>query len=539
MEFRILGPLEVRDEGRELELGGPRQRAVLAILLTRVGEIVSKDRLIDELWGERPPATATNTLHGYVSHLRRALGPGVIVSRPPGYVLELGPARLDLRRFERLAGEGARAHEAGRAEEASAAFREALALWRGPALADFAYESFARAEIARLEELRSAVLERRVEADLELGRHAAVVGELEALVVAHPLREHPRELLMLALYRSGRQAEALAAYREARRVLLDELGIEPGPALRELESAILRHDAGLALAPAVREPAAGVEPSSGRILVVPGDMPALDALLSVAVPLARQPARELVVARLVAGEPELAGATAALAGRRDALVAAGVQMRVAAYTSAARGDEIVLLATELDSGLVLVDAPGALLEEGHPDVELAAVLAAAPCDVGVLVARGELPAGEARPVVVPFTGAQHDWSAVETAAWAARSLGCGLRLVGSSAERLRGRRDASRLLARASLVVQAAAGIVAEPVLVRGGADGVLEVALDASLVVVPLSERWRSEGLGPTRLAVARGASAPVLLVRHGLRPGGLAPPESVTRFTWTLASG
>ncbi len=534
MEFRILGPLEVRDGDREVPLGGPRQRAVLAILLTRAGEVVSQDRLIDELWGEEPPQTATNTLHGYLSHLREAVGRDVIESRAPGYVLRLEPGQLDLRRFERLAEQAARALGAGRAGEAAATLREALSLWRGPALADFAYEPFAQAEIARLEELRLGALERRLEADLALGRHGELVGELEALVAEHPLRERLRAQLMLALYRSGRQAEALAAYRDARQALVDELGIEPGPALQELERAILCQDPGLE---PERAPAGDASPRRA-ILVVTGDASSLDALLSLAGPLARRPDRELVVACLVPDEGQLAPTAAALSQRRAGTAANGVQTRVAAYTSAARGDETVLLATELDADLLLVDAPRALLEEGVPDLDLAAVLAAAPCDVGVLVG-GPLPADGARPVVVPFGGAQHDWSAVEIAAWAARSLGTDLRLVGTVAQRLRGRRDASRLLARASLVVQAAVGVVAEPVLVRTGAEGLLGVAGDACLLVVALSERWRAEGLGPARLAVARGAPVPTLLVRSGLRPGGLAPRESLTRFTWTIAGG
>ena len=219
MEFRILGPLEVRDADHEVPLGGPRQRALLAILLTHANEVVSRDRLIDELWGKEPPETAGNILQGYISHLRKAVGQDAIVTRAPGYLVRLEPDRLDLHRFERLV-ERARDAEPG---EAAALLREALALWRGPALADFAYEPFAQAEAARLEELRLAAIERRIEADLALGRHADLVAELEALVAKHPLRERLRAQLMQALYRSGRQAEALDAYQGARRALVDEL----------------------------------------------------------------------------------------------------------------------------------------------------------------------------------------------------------------------------------------------------------------------------------------------------------------------------
>src|SRR5262245_22406686 len=307
MEFRILGPLEVADRGVSLELGGARQRAVLALLLTRPNEVVSTDRLIDELWGREPPRTALNTVQYYVSQLRKLLGARRIVTRPPGYAIQVERGELDLERFERLL-------ERGDAE----ALHEALALWRGPALADFAYESFAADEIARLEGLRILALEKRIDADLELGRHAELVGELERLVAQHPLRERLRGQLMLTLYRSGRQAEALA-----------------------------------------------------------------------------------------------------------------------------------------------VDA--------------------------------------SRPVVVPFGGFEHDCSAVEIAGWLARSLGATLRLAGT--EDVGERRDASRLLARASLVVQAALGILAEPTLVPAGAEGVVEAADAASLLVLGLSERWaggRPQRAGP-----------------------------------------
>jgi DNA-binding SARP family transcriptional activator len=253
MEFRILGPLEVCDDGRRLALGGARRRALLAMLLLHPNEVVSSDRLIDALWGQRPPDNAAKALQVHVSGLRKLLEPerrpgephGVLVTRPPGYLLALAPEQLDLGRFERLRAEAIQALAAGDAAAAVGKLRRALALWRGSPLADLAYEPFAQTEIARLEELRVAALEDRLEAELALGRHSDLVGELEALIAEHPLRERLRAQLMLALYRSGRQAEALAAYRDARRTLVDELGIEPGRSLRELERAILRQDPGL------------------------------------------------------------------------------------------------------------------------------------------------------------------------------------------------------------------------------------------------------------------------------------------------------
>ena len=231
MEFRILGPLEVWDGSREVSLGGPKPRALLAGLLLHPNEIVPADRLIDELWGEDSPEDAAAALRVNVSRLRKALQQDVLTTRAPGYVMRIEPDELDLQRFERMVDEGRSLLARGLVAEASERLRDALALWRGPALADFAYESFAQAAIIRLEEIRLAALELRIDADLALGRHDELVGELQALVVEHPRRERLRRYLMAALYRAGRLAEALDAYQDARRALVEELGIDPSPAL--------------------------------------------------------------------------------------------------------------------------------------------------------------------------------------------------------------------------------------------------------------------------------------------------------------------
>jgi YVTN family beta-propeller protein len=277
VDFRILGPLEVSHEGRELPLAGSKQRAVLAILLLHANEVVSSDRLIDELWGEEPPPTAAKSLQVHVSRLRQALDrtdeaspDSVIETHGRGYLIQLGPDELDKTRFESLLDEGTKALADGSPERAAELLRDGLALWRGPPLADFAYEPFAQAEIARLEELRLSAVEQRIEAELALGHHAQVIGELESLVGRHPFRERLRAQFMLALYRSGRQAEALDAYQDARRALVDELGIEPGEELQELQSRILAHDPALGRpgAPARRdhreraEAAAPAEPAT-------------------------------------------------------------------------------------------------------------------------------------------------------------------------------------------------------------------------------------------------------------------------------------
>ncbi|HEU5207737.1 MAG TPA: BTAD domain-containing putative transcriptional regulator [Gaiellaceae bacterium] len=236
-----------------VSVDGRKKRAVLAILLLHRNRAVSSECLIEELWGERQPATALQSVRVHVSQIRKALGPDFLRTLPAGYVLELGPDQLDARRFERLVDEGRAAIAIGDAASAAALLHEGLSLWRGPVLADFSYEPFAQAEIAHLEELRVAALEARIDADLGLGGNIELVGELEALVAAHPLREHFRAQLMLALYRAGRQSDALDSYREARRMLVGELGLEPSAELRALESAILRQDASLGLPSLVRQ----------------------------------------------------------------------------------------------------------------------------------------------------------------------------------------------------------------------------------------------------------------------------------------------
>lgn len=247
MEFRILGPLEVVVDDRPLALGGSKQRTVLAALLLHANRVVSSDRLIEELWNSRPPQRALNTLQSYVSHLRGVLepkrapraSPEMLVTRAPGYLLRVTPDQVDAARFERLFEEGSAALEADDPGVAATKLRAGLALWRGQALAEFTDAVFARGEIARLEELRLVGVETRVAADLALGRHAELVGELEALIGEHPLRERLRGQLMLALYRSGRQADALRVYRDARALLADDLGIEPSADLQRLQEAIL------------------------------------------------------------------------------------------------------------------------------------------------------------------------------------------------------------------------------------------------------------------------------------------------------------
>jgi YVTN family beta-propeller protein len=263
MEFRILGGLDVRDESdRRIRLGAGKERALLAILVLHANEVVPTERLIDELWSESPPDTARKAIQVYVARLRKALGSERIRTHEPGYVLELDADELDLHRFERRVQQARHLREKGQDGNAAGALRDALALWNGPPLADFSYEPFAQAEIPRLEELRLQVLEERIDVDLTLGHGGDLVGELEALVTQQPYRERLRGQLMLALYRDGRQADALAVYQETRKLLVDELGIEPSPALQRLEGAILRQEP--ALETVLEEPAPAPPPNARR-----------------------------------------------------------------------------------------------------------------------------------------------------------------------------------------------------------------------------------------------------------------------------------
>jgi DNA-binding SARP family transcriptional activator len=721
MDFRILGPLEVVDGDEPVTVPGVKERGVLAILLLHANELVSAERLIDELWSDEPPASARKSVQVRVANLRKALGSGgsQLQTQSPGYVLRVEPDQLDLHRFERLVAMA----DGAEPDVAADTLREALALWRGAPLADLAYEEFAQAPIARLEELRLVAVEKRIDAELALGAHGDLVHELESLVAEHPLREALRGQLMLALYRSGRQADALSAYRDARRVLGEELGLEPSPALQRLERAILSQDPALEpgatrpVRPAAAPPAGtvtflftdiegssrlvgqlgerygellsthralirdtcharngyevdvqgdalffafaraldaiesaiaaqgalsrqtwpedaevlvrtgihtgtpslspegyyGVDVVRGArvcaaghggqvlvsdgtralipvdeldrfriadlgehglkgldrperlfqisvegmrvdfppprtaavpfdvtppaaatkrsILISPQDPDQLDALLAIAEPIARGSSRELIILRPLGGHEPLSDVVAALDRRREELLEKGLAARSAAFTSVSAADDLVRAVAEQDVDLLLVDAPVALLE----DEALEGVLSRAASDVAVLVG-GERVASPG-PVLVPFGGSDHDWAAVELGARVAGAEHA-LQLAGLSGVSTEGR-DASRLLASVSLAIQRALGVSAQPLLVAPGREGLVRAADEAALVVVGLSDRWRSDGLGEVRRAVALEARPPVLLVRRGLRPGVLAPPESVTRFTWTVRAG
>jgi DNA-binding SARP family transcriptional activator len=247
MEFGLLGPLEASDDGDVLPLGGPKQRTLLAHLVLHVNGVVTTERLIDSIWGDEPPETARNTLQTYIRHLRRIVGADRIHHRSAGYVLEARPDEVDLLRFVALVEEAKRLSSSD-LPGAGSTLRDALGLWRGPALDDLAEQPSLHADIARLEELRMAVTEDRIDADLRLGAHRELVPELEVLVGEHPFRERLWGQLMVALYRSGRQGDALEAFQRARGILAEELGIDPSPDLQRLQDQILQQDAALAVA---------------------------------------------------------------------------------------------------------------------------------------------------------------------------------------------------------------------------------------------------------------------------------------------------
>jgi DNA-binding SARP family transcriptional activator len=523
-DFRILGPLEVWHAGRRVEVAGARQRALLSVLLLQAGVVASTDRLVDEVWGEDPPAAGATALRVRISQLRRSLGPvgDLLVTQAPGYLVRLQPDQLDLHRFERLVDEGGETLARGDARAAAETLTRALELWRGPPLGDVGGAPFAQVARARLEELRVVAIELRLESELQLGQHARVVGELRTLVGEHPLRERLWGLLMTALYRDGRQADALATYRDARRRLVDEIGLEPGPDLQELERRILAQDPMLQLD-------SGMADAPRSILLLPRPEGGLDGLVDLAEPLAVHRAQELLIAALVGDPAQLGARSARLNAARASAARRGVTARVAAFTSADSAADVLRLATEEDVALMLIDVSD---EQLTSLASIEGVLAGALCDVALVT-------GATRErdsaVLVPFGGRDHDWAALELGAWFAQAAGSPLRLVGAGSDPGTGRRDASRLLGSASLALQRGLGVPAEPLLAAPGAEGMLAAAAGAGLVVAGLSDRWSRDGIGPARIQLALRAACPVVLVRRGVRPGGLAPPRALTRFTWS----
>ena len=520
----MLGPLEVVGEDGPVRLGGPRQRATLAILLLHANRVVSIERLADDLYAGSPPVTAVTQVQRQVSELRKALGSdSVIETRAPGYVLRLASEQLDLGRFEQQAAAGTAALAGGEPEAASELLAAALALWHGSPLADLADEPFARPAIERLEEMYLVALERRVDADLALGRHTELVGELEQLASEHPFREPFARQLMLALYRSGRQVEALDVYRRTREVLARELGLDPGPALRRLEQAVLLQEASLD----VGEDATAA-PAGRTVLVVPSRDERLADLVAICRPLVGRPGHELILARLLDDGSELRSANAALNAQRTSLA---VDARTAVFTSDDPALDVVRLATNYDVELALLDSPVELGAVPLPS-GLAAILERSPADVAVLAGAVEDPIAGGE-LFVPFGGSEHDWAALELAALMCSSAGARMTLLGTTAH---GGRDASRLLADASLAVQRVVGVETESQLVDPTEEALSRAVEPATLVVMGIATRWQAEGIGNARRAFVQTQGPPLLFVHRGLRPGGLSPAGRDTRFTWSI---
>lgn len=539
VEYRILGPLEVVVGGRSVSLGGRVQRTVLGVLLLHANEPISLERLVDVVWGATPPPSAAHAVSEYVSRLRKQLGAEAIGRTPGGYVLRVEPGSLDLERFEELVRQARlelAADDAGRACEL---FDEALAVWRGRPFADTRLEDFAQAQVARIEELRLAAISVRAEGKLSLGRTDEVIPELEAVTAEHPYDERLAGLLMLALYRAERQADALACYQATRSRLSEHLGIEPSRSLQELERKILAQDASISLEPAETEPIRSV-------VVVPGRLDQLDALAALAGPLGRsRNPHEVILTWIEPPGPAtevsslLAEASAVLAVLRTQLIDGGARARVAVFTAADRGEDVLRLALRPEVDLLVLGSDLSELEDGRFGPELSRALAAAPCDVALWFERDD-PARVADdgPILVPFGALEHDWAALELAAWLATTTERPLVLLGAASGSNGGSRDASRMLADAGLLIQRASGVVAEPRLVEPGRTGMLEAIGEGCLVISAVSERWPTEGLGATRLELARSARSPALFLRRGQRPSGLSPPDRLTLYRWSMTS-
>jgi DNA-binding SARP family transcriptional activator len=532
MQFRVLGPLEVDLPLGEVRIDGAKQRRLLALLLLRSNEVVDVDRLVDGLWGDSVPDGSVHALETAISRLRGSLGPGRIETRPPGYRIRVEHGELDLHSFEVMVRDAARAGDLGDLAGAARLYERAVALWRGPALPELAAGRFPPAEIVRLEEMRLAALEAGLEARLASGNAADVISELEALVAANPFREGARAKLMRALYQAGRQADALRAFKAAREVLVEELGVEPGPELQQLQVAILNQ------APDLSPRRTERRLPARSILVVARTGEMIGAATGLAGILGRSTNAEVIVVGLAPSDDQLSRTVAEAASARLSAPTNRVAVRTIGFISRSPALDAIRLADREDVALVLASGDG-IVPGGVFDGYLADLLGGSPADVGVVVDRGtHVRLSESTLIGLPFGGRDDDWAALELGVRLASGSGAMLVLVGVPADG----RDAAtttRLIADASLLVQRVADVVAQPRLADRDTDGLVRSLADADLVIAGVSGRWRTDGLGPARTSLALRAASPVVFVRRGLRPGLLAPPEGMTAFTWSLAGG
>ena len=457
LEFRLLGPLEVVGGDGPIALGGPKQRATLAILLLGANRVVPVERLADDLYHGAAPVTAVTQVQRQVSELRRLLGAPAIETRPPGYILRLAPEQLDLHRFERLTERAAQAQ----ARERAAGRPTCCGRRSGSGAAPRSPTSpTSRSPRPRSSGSRSSGSRRSSDGSTPTSLSAATrssSASWRSSSRAHPFGERFTRQLMLALYRSGRQAEALTVYRATREALVEEFGIEPTP-LAAPARAGDPHPGSVARPRRARP--GGDGPAAAPVLVLPSEERAVDGLLGLAAPLAR--------CTPVSSSSRVCSPTATtsrlprrrLNARREAL---DLDVRTAAFTTSAWADDAVRLASTYDVALVLLDAPSNVDAAQLPG-DVAALLERSAADVGLLA--GPAPDGtRGEGVFVPFGGGEHDWAALELGAWLASATDLPLRLVGTKADASRGRRDASRLLADASLAVQRVVGVAAEPLL--------------------------------------------------------------------------
>ena len=536
--YGLLGPLEAHVDGRPARLGGMRQRAVLAVLVLNAGQVVPADRLIDETWPEEPPDTAANVVQGHVSSLRKELGRDAIQTRDPGYLMRVDAGAVDVARFERLAAEGAALlREGRRGGRQRRARRRRSRLWRGPALADLATAGVLRPVAARLDDLRLIALERRLEAELALGpprrrgRRARGPGRRAPAARGPARAAHACPLPLRAAGRCARRVPLGPAGAGGRA----RAGAEHGAAGARAGDPATRPHARRAgdrcgdrpddAPPAVAPRAAARPTIAVAALAAARDRRGCSSWRG---PLATGAEREIVAATTVADAGALPGAVRAMHDARAATGELAEHVRVAAFTSLTPGSDLARLAAEQDATVVLVDAPDGLLE----DARLLTLLADAPCDVAVVVGGG-VPRG---PVLVPFTGSPHDWAATELGAWFARGARGAAAARRGERRRQRPRRQppaGQRVAGRAARARgrDRAAARGAQPG--RSGARGARRRASSSS--ASPTAGAARGWAAPARRWRPPR--TRPTLLVRRGLRPGGLAPRDADTRFTWTLA--
>jgi DNA-binding SARP family transcriptional activator len=534
MQFQVLGPLEVTSPSGPVRIGGAKKRQLLALLLMHAKEVVDADTLIDGLWGDSPPEGSGHALEAAVSRLRSLLDPGRIATQSLGYQIRVGQDELDLHRFDRLVREAHRARSSGDVARAVTLLREATELWRGRPLPELGGGAYERPELVRLEELRLSAIEALVDARVELGEGPELVAELESLVREHPFREHLQAQLMRVLYRSGRQADALRVFATVRRMLVDELAIEPGPELQALQIAILNQHEALTQPPTRSAPA---DQQPRTILVAGQPTDDLGSVLRIATLLGRAGDVAAIAAVVADQATDLGAAVRAANGARAELAESAIVTRAAGFVSQAPGSDIVRVCQREDVTLVLIRGPR-VEEGGRFGAFHEAILGGSPADVGIVVeGRGSSGWPAEAIVAVPFGGTDDDWAAVELAVAIATRNQARLTLVGFPTQ-AHDAASVSRLLADASLLVQRVAPLMAEPRLAAEPAQA-LDALGDANLVIAGLAGDWRRVGLGASRARIASEIAGTMLLIRRGVRPGLLAPPEGRTAYSWSIGLG